>query len=152
MDLQYIKVYLVEQISKIYFFIRTEVVAPAAPTRAGYTFAGWESEVPSTMPAEDMELTAQWEIDEYTITFDSAGGSTVAAITQDFGTEVVAPSAPTRAGYTFAGWEPEVPATMPAENERQHGAHEERKRACAAPMPAFPAESHRRNQTQNGNQ
>jgi|GEM_PF-3194727 len=50
---------------------------------------------------------------EYTITFDSAGGSAVAPITQAFGSKVTAPAAPTRSGYTFNGWNPAVPATMP---------------------------------------
>ncbi|HDR16501.1 MAG TPA: hypothetical protein ENN79_13665, partial [Desulfobacteraceae bacterium] len=81
-----------------------------------YTFSGWEPGVPATMPAEDLTVTAQWTVNQYTITFDSAGGSPVDAITGDYGTEVVVPEAPTREGYTFSGWEPEIPATMSAEN------------------------------------
>ena len=68
------------------------------------------------MPAENIELTAQWTINQYTITFNSNGGSTVDPITQDYNTAVTAPTDPTRTGYTFAGWNPVVPATMPAEN------------------------------------
>jgi uncharacterized repeat protein (TIGR02543 family) len=94
----------------------TAVTEPEAPTREGYTFAGWAPEVPSTMPAGDLTVTAQWTINQYTLTFDSDGGSPVDAITRDYGTAVTAPAAPTREGYTFAGWNPEVPATMPAEN------------------------------------
>ena len=94
----------------------TNITAPADPTRAGYTFAGWTPEVPATMPAENITVTAQWTVNQYTITFDTAGGSEVAPITQDYGTNITAPADPTRAGYTFAGWTPEVPATMPAEN------------------------------------
>jgi uncharacterized repeat protein (TIGR02543 family) len=94
----------------------TAVTAPAAPTREGYTFNGWDKTVPTTMPAENVTLTAQWTINQYTITFDSNGGSAVAAITQNYGTAVTAPAAPTREGYTFNGWDKTVPTTMPAEN------------------------------------
>ena len=94
----------------------TAVVAPAAPTRVGHTFAGWDPAVPATMPADNPTLVAQWTVNQYTITFDSAGGSAVDPITQNYGTAVVAPAAPTRVGHTFAGWDPAVPATMPADN------------------------------------
>ena len=68
------------------------------------------------MPAENMTVTAQWEINQYTITFDTAGGSEIAPITQDYGTAITAPADPTREGYTFIGWDTEIPKTMPAEN------------------------------------
>ena len=94
----------------------TAIVSPADPTREGYTFIGWDTEIPETMPAENMTVTAQWEINRYTITFDTAGGSEIAPITQDYGTNIAAPADPTREGYTFIGWDREIPTTMPAEN------------------------------------
>ena len=94
----------------------TAITAPADPTREGYTFIGWDREIPTTMPAENMTVTAQWEINRYTITFDTAGGSEIAPITQDYGTHITAPADPTREGYTFIGWDKEIPTTMPAEN------------------------------------
>ena len=94
----------------------TAIVSPAAPTREGYTFIGWDMEIPATMPAENMTVTAQWEINRYTITFDAAGGSEIAPITQDYGTAIVSPADPTREGYTFIGWDRDIPTTMPAEN------------------------------------
>ena len=94
----------------------TEITAPADPTRKGYTFKGWDKEIPETMPAENMTVKAQWEINQYTITFDTNGGSEIAPITQDYGTEITAPDNPTRKGYTFKGWDKEIPETMPAEN------------------------------------
>ena len=93
-----------------------EITAPDNPTRKGYTFKGWDKEIPETMPAENMTVKAQWEINQYTITFDTNGGSEIAPITQDYGTEITAPDKPTRKGYTFKGWDKEIPETMPAEN------------------------------------
>ncbi len=92
------------------------ITAPADPTREGYTFIGWDKQIPKTMPAENMTVTAQWEINQYTITFDPAGGSEIAPITQDYGSVITAPVDPTREGYTFIGWDKEIPETMPAEN------------------------------------
>lgn len=94
----------------------TVITAPEAPTREGYTFIGWDKEIPTTMPTENMTVTAQWEINRYTITFDTAGGSEITPITQDYETAITAPEAPTREGYTFMGWDREIPTTMPAEN------------------------------------
>ena len=94
----------------------TVITAPKAPTREGYTFIGWDKEIPTTMPAENMTVTVQWEINQYTITFDTNGGSEIAPITQDYGTAITAPANPTREGYTFIGWDMEIPTTMPAEN------------------------------------
>ena len=94
----------------------TVITAPEAPTREGYTFIGWDKEIPTTMPTENMTVTAQWEINQYTITFDTVGGSEIAPITQDYGTAITVPADPTREGYTFMGWDQEIPKTMPAEN------------------------------------
>ena len=94
----------------------TQIAAPANPTRKGYTFKGWDKEIPETMPAENITVKAQWEINQYTITFDTNGGSEIAPITQDYGTAITAPDNPTRKGYTFKGWDKEIPETMPAEN------------------------------------
>ena len=94
----------------------TEITAPANPTRKGYTFKGWDKEIPKTMPAENITVKAQWKINQYTITFDTNGGSEIAPITQDYGTKITAPDNPTRKGYTFKGWDKEIPETMPAEN------------------------------------
>ena len=88
--------------------------APAV-TRTGYTFTGWWPSVPSTMPAENTTYTAQWRVNQYTVTFDANGGSGGTTKTQDYGTSLSAPSV-TRTGYTCTGWSPSVPWTMPAAN------------------------------------
>ena len=98
---------------------------PTDVTRTGYTFKGWydnESLIGSPVTAigdietGNKEYWAKWEINQYTITFDTAGGSVVTPITQNYGTAITAPAAPTKTGYTFVGWNPEIPATMPAED------------------------------------
>ena len=92
----------------------TAITPPAAPTRTGYTFAGWDRESPTTMPAGDMTITARWTVNQYTITFKPENGGQDIVIKQDYGTAITPPAAPTRTGYTFAGWDRESPTTMPA--------------------------------------
>lgn len=92
----------------------TAITPPAAPTRTGYTFAGWDREIPTTMPAEDMTITARWTVNQYTITFKPENGGQDIVIKQDYGTAITAPANPTKTGYTFAGWDKTIPTTMPA--------------------------------------
>ena len=83
----------------------TTIKAPAAPTKTGYTFMGWNPALPATMPAGDMTIKAQWRINRYTVTFDTDGGSEVDAQTVAYGEKAKTPADPTKTGYTFAGWE-----------------------------------------------
>ena len=94
-------------------------------TYTGHTFKGWyDNESLTGDPVTaiggtemgNKEYWAKWEINQYTITFDTAGGSAIAPITQDYGTAITAPADPTREGYTFTGWDTAIPATMPAHN------------------------------------
>ena len=94
----------------------TAITAPANPTKTGYTFAGWDKTIPSTMPAGDMTITAQWQVNQYTITFKPENGGQDIVIKQDYGTAITAPANPTKTGYTFAGWDKTIPTTMPAED------------------------------------
>ena len=92
----------------------TAITAPTNPTKTGYTFAGWDKTIPSTMPAGDMTITAQWQVNQYTITFKPENGGQDIVIKQDYGTAITAPANPTKTGYTFAGWDKTIPTTMPA--------------------------------------
>ena len=103
----------------------TTVTLPGALfTRTGYTQTGWRNaDGTKTYPlggtyTENAGITLYpvWTPNRYTITFDTAGGSDIASITQDYGTAITAPTNPTREGYTFIGWDKAIPVTMPAEN------------------------------------
>ena len=97
-----------------------DAITLPTPVRPGYTFAGWyngeEKFEATTMPTQSLTLKAHWTISQYTITFDTDGGSVIAPIAQDYGTAITAPEDPTKAGYRFDGWNQTIPATMPAEN------------------------------------
>ena len=94
-------------------------------TNTGHTFKGWyvnENLTGSPVTAiggtgtGNKEYWAKWEINQYTITVKPENGKADITITQDYGTAITAPEAPTREGYTFMGWDQEIPKTMPAEN------------------------------------
>jgi len=94
-------------------------------TRTGYTQIGWATVDGGEKvygfediytKNEALTLYPVWNTNQYTITFDTAGGSEIAPITQNYGTNITAPANPTREGYTFLGWDKEIPTTMPAEN------------------------------------
>ncbi len=94
-------------------------------TRTGYTQTGWATVDGGEKvygfddvytKNEALTLYPVWNTNKYTITFDTNGGSEIAPITQDYGTAITAPADPTREGYTFIGWDREIPTTMPAEN------------------------------------
>ena len=91
-------------------------VSVSDPALTGYAFDGWTPELPTTMPAENMTVTAKWTPNRYTLTFDTNGGSVIEAITDIYGAWIAPPSAPVKDGCAFDGWDPEIPASMPAEN------------------------------------
>ncbi|WP_164848607.1 InlB B-repeat-containing protein [Paenibacillus sp. DCT19] len=75
------------------------------PTWQGNTFTGWSPTPPTTMPAEDVQFTAQWTTNAYTVNFNSNGGSEeVPSQTVGYGSMVNAPIEPTKEGYVFGGW------------------------------------------------
>ncbi len=82
-------------------------------TKTGFTFDGWFSDPSFTSPViqsinpgtfGDLVLYAKFTVNQYTLTFDTKGGSEIDALTLDFGSELTAPEPPTKTGYTFAGW------------------------------------------------
>lgn len=105
------------------YTVETETFTLTEPTKTGYTFLGWTYDG-QTEPINAVEVrkgttgvlsyTANWSINQYTITFNTDGGDTIDPITQDYNTNVTPPSDPTKEEYIFDGWDQEIPANMPA--------------------------------------
>ena len=77
--------------------------APADPTRVGYTFTGWDKAF--TNITADLVVTAQYEINTYTVTFKDWNGTVLKTQEVQYGGDAEAPADPTRTGYTFTGWD-----------------------------------------------
>ena len=112
-------------VTDIKFYNDALTLRGALFTRTGHTQVGWATvdggeKVYSFDDVytknEALTLYPVWSTNKYTITFDTNGGSEIAPITQEYGTHITAPADPTREGYTFIGWDREIPTTMPAEN------------------------------------
>ena len=86
---------------------------PKAPTRDGYTFVGWDSEI--SLVTGNKTYKAVWEkvLEKYNITFDANGGKfndnkeTKVIVTTE-GQKPQVPENPTRDGYIFSGWDKEI--------------------------------------------
>ena len=94
------------------YTVEDTTVALLNPTKTGYTFVGWftDDKFTSSVVTElknehgDKTFYANYSINQYTISFETNGGTEVEAITQNYATSVVAPSAPAKNGYKFEGW------------------------------------------------
>jgi chitinase len=99
--------------------------------REGYNFLGWtlidtaEAEIVDEpfQPNSNITLYAKWSVNQYTISFNTNGGSVIDPITQDYGTDILQPDVPTKEGDTFGGWYSDSElttaytfSTMPSEN------------------------------------
>ena len=96
----------------------TAITAPEVPTKEGHTFSGW-SEVPETMPAQDVTVTGSYTINSYTLLY-MVDGAEYKKVVLEYGTGIVAEAEPTKEGHTFNGWS-EVPETMPAQDVTVEG-------------------------------
>ena len=112
-------------VTDIKFYNDALTLRGALFTRTGHTQVGWATVDGGEKvygfddvytKNEALTLYPVWSTNKYTITFDTNGGSEIAPITQEYGTAITSPADPTREGYTFIGWDKEIPTTMPAEN------------------------------------
>lgn len=84
------------------------------PTKTNSVFSRWEPSLPDTMPAENQTYEAVWEQKTFRITYDTDGGTTIPTKSYLPGIEIEEVSNPTKVGYIFGGWDPEIPDIMPA--------------------------------------
>ncbi len=100
---------------------------PSDPEKTGYTFVGWTLDGDlfdeTTIIEDDLVFVAEFELNMYTVTYNSTGGTLVEDIDVYYGNPIPMPEAPTRTNYTFAGWyydidytEPFIDGEMPAED------------------------------------
>ena len=95
----------------------TITIPDAVPERYGYDFLGWSVKaVPAendkllkagdtvTVDGGDVVFTAQWKLKEYTVSFDSKGGTKVDSQIVEHGSTATKPGNPHRNDYTFKGW------------------------------------------------
>ena len=91
----------------------SEITPLALPEKEGHTFSGW-SEIPETMPAEDITVTGSFSVNSYDVTF-VVDGVVYQTVRMNYGEIITLPEEPTKEGHTFSGWD-EIPETMPAED------------------------------------
>ena len=96
------------------------IETPADPEREGYTFAGWDKEIPETMPANNMTINAKWTINTYVINY-YIDDVLVYTDKVEYGAAVTPYVPQVEAGKQFDGWQEEIPAVMPATDLDIHG-------------------------------
>ena len=94
----------------------TAIDAVENPTKTGHTFAGWSAEIPATLAAGENTITANWTINQYTLTIVFGNGDSDLVLTQDYDSDIDAIEDPTRNNYIFTGWSATIPTKMPAES------------------------------------
>ncbi|MGI6472398.1 MAG: leucine-rich repeat protein [Candidatus Methanomethylophilaceae archaeon] len=92
------------------------IILPEPPVKEGYSFIGWDGDVPGSMPSKDLEVTALWKINQYTVTLILNNGENNVSIARDYGAEIPIPEIPVKEGHAFEGWSAEIPEIMPAED------------------------------------
>ena len=98
------------------------IEAPSVPDKEGYTFSGW-GDVPAAMPGYDIEIHSSYSVNFYKLTF-KIGDEEIYSGEVAYGSVITVPDAPEKEGYTFVGWSPAVPETMPAYDLVLNGSYE----------------------------
>ena len=90
---------------------QTPINAPSNATKVGHSLEGWYTDEALTtpfvfdaMPDEDMTIYAKWEVNQYTISFESGGGTVIENMVEAYGETIAKPEDPTFEAYGFLGW------------------------------------------------
>lgn len=89
----------------------TAITAPDVEPREGYTFSGWK-DLPTTMPAHDVEVRGSYNINTYVFTY-IVEGEVYKTFSVSYGSEIPTVEDPVKIGYSFTGWDG-MPENMPA--------------------------------------
>ena len=89
------------------------VTPEAAPIKEGYSFSGW-SDIPATMPANDVTVTGTFVANKYKLIYQ-VNGADYKSYEVEYGAAITPEAAPTKEGYSFSGWS-DIPSTMPAKD------------------------------------
>ena len=92
---------------------KSSITPETYPIKEGYTFSGW-SDIPETMPAQDIVVTGTFSINKYKLTY-LVDNEEYKSYDVEYGSAITPETAPTKEGYAFSGWS-EIPETMPAQD------------------------------------
>ncbi len=105
-----------DQVLKTDYYLEGEkVTKPSDPVIDGYTFMGWDKNIPEVMPKNNLVINALLDANTYTITYVVEGQNDV-VVKYKYNEEIKKPSDPVRDYYIFQGWDQEIPDVMPAYN------------------------------------
>ena len=102
------------EVYRTYELSEGDVITPeATPTKEGYSFSGW-SNIPATMPGNDVIVTGTFTINKYNLIY-KVDGAEYKKYEVEYGATIAPEAAPTKEGYTFSGWS-DIPSKMPAKD------------------------------------
>ncbi len=100
----------------MYYYCDATIVKVTDPQLVGYTFTGWNEDIPEKMPSENKTFISQWKENKYKLTFKFSEDSTFLVMDVAYGSEIDYKNVPDpqRKGFQFLGWGDGKPTTMPA--------------------------------------
>ncbi len=93
-----------------------EIPMISEPTKEGFAFLGWSGAIPSYMPSQDLTITALWYANYYTLTVVYNNGQNNFETSVQYGDYVPYIERPNKVGYSFAGWDKDIPSYMPSQD------------------------------------